>query len=141
MPPSSMMPSQICGRMSKRQLFMHWNAIAWKKQHKGMKRSLNHLWSILFQKSYWRFWAFLIGVWDTSLEMHYHELRKMKNFVTLSSNAIYPMWGRQNGHGMLSYGSGNLASPFDLKKCKQSLISMHQKPYMDGIYLQTLPLF
>jgi hypothetical protein len=42
---------------------------------------------------------------------------------------------------MPPYESRNLASPLNLKKCKESLISMHQKPFMDGIYLQTLPLF
>jgi hypothetical protein len=134
------MPSQFCGKMSIRQLFMHWNGIAQRIQHKGMKRSLNHIWSRSFQRSYWKFWAFLIGVYDISLKMHSHELKKMKNLVIPSSNASYPMWRWQNWHGMLSYGSGNLTSSFNLKKCKQSLISMHQKPYMDGIYFQTVQL-
>ncbi len=33
----------------------------------------------------------LIKVWDTSFEMHSHELRKMKNLVTPSFNANYHM--------------------------------------------------
>jgi hypothetical protein len=131
-----MMSSQFCGIMSKRPLFMHWNGIAWRKQHKGMKRSVNHLWSILFAKSYWRFWAFLIGVWDTSLEMHSCELRRIRNLVTSSFTASYSMWGRQ----MSPYESGNPTSPFNLKRCKQFLISMHHKLFADVIYLQTLPL-
>jgi hypothetical protein len=35
----------------------------------------------------------------------------------------------------------NLTSPLNLKKCKQYLISMHQRPFINGIYFQTLPLF
>jgi hypothetical protein len=33
----------------------------------------------------------LIKVWDTSLETHFHKLKQMKNLVTPSFNASYPM--------------------------------------------------
>jgi hypothetical protein len=120
MPTSWMMPNQFCSKMSKRQLLtheqkLHCNGIAWRKHHKGMKRSLNHLLSSLLQKSFWRFWAFLIKVWDTYFNMHFHELKRMKNLVSPSSNASYLVWERWSWHGMPPYGNENLASPFKLK--------------------------
>jgi hypothetical protein len=54
---------------------LHWNGITWRKQHKGMRRSLYCLWS----KPCWRFWAFLIRARGTSLDMHFHKLRRMRN--------------------------------------------------------------
>ncbi len=44
-----------------------------------MRRSLYRLWSSSLQKPCWRFWAFLIRARGTSLDTHFHKLRRMRN--------------------------------------------------------------
>jgi hypothetical protein len=81
-----------------------------------MKMSLNHFLSSLLQKSFQRFWAFLIKVWDTSLKMHSHKLKRMKNLVIPSSNASYLC--EKCKVGMECHLMGTkiyITSPFELK--------------------------
>lgn len=72
--------------------------------------------------------------------MHFHGLKRMKFLLTPSFNANYLMLRGQKFHGMSPCENGISTSPFKLKKCKQSSISIYQRWMLDGMCLQILSL-
>ncbi len=104
---------------------LQWNEITLKRLQNNTQLWKNHIWSSLLLNICCKFLAFQGGVWDASLEMPFHGLKRMRFLLTPLLNANYPMLNEQKFHGMLLCGSGSSISPFESKKCKQSLIFTH----------------